>query len=469
MAGTLNVSSINLVRILGCCLWLASAQAIPGYGFQDVENGATKPVLVRVNIISEIRGVKETVEINGKPIADYSPTISQIYPSTGIVLDHTHVLAFLGYRWIDIQDRDPRIEIFTDDGQKWEGKLIGIDQKNRVGVIQVLSGKLRETPVCPKCEVRDGITVMAPAVDGPSLPQYKEAQILSVGTWPGIPEESGWKMAMNRAFPDIGLPIFTKDLRVLGFVASQDPMGMQTVYPISQLLSSAEKILKTKGDIRAGWLGIYAVDARPAKSYGVVINDVEPDSPAAKAGLLAGDLLVKFKGKQISDTRQFVYLVEDTSIGSKAKLDLIRQGNPMTVFATIEARRPRQNPLRLSFNLPGTFGRMAANVIPEPQSPRSRMLIGLETLLFTPSLADAMQMPGQTGLLVTDVVREMPADRAGVLVGDIITSIDDRPIVDPINFASYLMSRDWSAPLILKVLRKGVERTVTVHVPEQDK
>jgi S1-C subfamily serine protease len=468
MAGTLQVYPINFIRILACCLLLASSQPVLGHGFQNIGDQATKPTLVLVNIISETHGAPDTIEINGKPVTDYSPTIVQTFPSTGIVLDHTHVMAFLGYRWIYIQNRDPRIEISTDEGEKWEGKLIGIDQRNGVAVIQLLSGKLKETPVCPKCEIKDGITVMAPVIEGADLSQYRKAQILSVGAWPGIAEQSGWMMAMNHAFPDIGLPILTTDGRVLGFVASQDPMGNQTlVYPISQLLSSAQRILKTKADIRTGWLGIFPVESRIAKGPGVVIRDVEPDSPAARAGLTAGDLLIKYRGQQIRDTRQFVYLVEGTPIGSKAKLELIRQGNPVTVFASIEARKPQQNQIRLSFSFPGPFGPPAAAMIPELEFRRSRMLIGLDTMLLTPSLAEALQMPGQTGLLVADVVKQKPADRAGVLVGDIITSIDDRPIVDPFSFASYLMTRDWSAPLILRILRKGTERTITIQVPDQ--
>jgi S1-C subfamily serine protease len=469
MAGSLRLYSTNFTPVLACCLLLASTPLALGYGFQNVEKQGTKSTLVHVNIISETRGASDAIEINGKVFPDYSPTIIETFPSTGIVLDHNHVMTFLGYRWIEIQNRNPRIEITTDDGQTWEGKLIGIDQRNGVAVIQLLEGKLNETPVCRECEVKDGTTVMAPVVEGSNLSQYREAQILSVGTRPGIPEQSGWMMAMNHALPDIGLPILSADRRVLGFVASRDSLGTQTlVYPISQLLASAEKILKIKGDIRAGWLGVYPVDVDAAVDSGVSIRDVEPDSPAARAGLLAGDLLIKYKGQQIRDTRQFVYLVEGTSIGSRAKIDIIRQGKPMTVYALIGPRKPHQNQIRLSFSFPGTYG-PTAEITREPEFRKSQTLIGLETILLTPPLADALQMPGQTGLLVADVVKHKPADQAGVLVGDVITSIDGRSIGDPLSFASYLLTRNWSVPLVLRILRKGAQRTITVQVPDQNR
>jgi S1-C subfamily serine protease len=469
MAGALSTQPVHFTRALACFLLITGTLSVPGYGFWNVAGVGAGSSLVYVTIINEIHGDRDTVEINGKPVSDYSPTIIQTFSSTGIVLDRKgHILTFLGYRWIDFQDNNPKIEISTNEGQKWPGRLIGVDQRNGAAVIQLLNGKLETTPICSDCEVRNGITVMAPVPEDPVPSKYREAQILSVGTWPGMPEQLGWMMGVSRAFPDIGLPILTTDRRVLGFIASQDPKDQQAlVYPISRLLSSAEEILKKKGNIHAGWLGIYFVDSQPAKDGGIRVRGVEPESPAQKAGLLAGDSLVKYQGRQILDSRQFVYLVQRTPVGSKAELDIIRQGKRMNVTARIEARKPRKNQIRLSLDFPGIFMTPAAGTNPKPDPRQSRLLIGLDTILLTPSLAESMQMPGQTGLFVADVVKQKPADRAGILAGDVIVAIDGRPIVDPMRFASYLQTRDWNMPLVLKVLRKGTEHTITVQVPRQ--
>jgi S1-C subfamily serine protease len=139
--------------------------------------------------------------------------------------------------------------------------------------------------------------------------------------------------------------------------------------------------------------------------------------------------------------------------------------------ALIEARKPQQNQIRLSFTFPGAFGPAAPGALSSPgfSGPQSsQTLIGLQTELLTPPLADAMHIPGQTGLLVLDVVKQKPADLAGVRAGDVITSIDGRPIDDPFRFASYLMTRNWSVPLVLRVLRKGTELTIPIQVPDPD-
>jgi serine protease Do len=416
--------------------------------------------------------VRDAVEINGRLVTNYNPTLVQKISSTGIVLDQNHVMAFLGNdRWIDIRSHNPQIEISINEGGKWRGELVGVDQRNGVVVVRLLDGKLKKTPVCPQCDVKGGATIMAPVMEGSNPSRYLKARILSVGTWPGIPKQSGWMVATSHAFPNANLPIFTPDHRVLGLIAGQDPRGNQIlVYPISELLSSARRILKSKSDIRAGWLGVLLQDSGPSTNSGILIRGVEPDSPAQKAGLRSGDLLVRYRGQEIRDLRQFIYLVEGTPVESKAKLNIIRQGSPMTMEALIEARKPQQNQIRLSITFPGAFGpavqgAFASQNFSGPQP--SRTLIGLETELLTPPLADAMHIPGQTGLLVLNVVKGKPADLAGVRAGDVITSIDERSVADPLRFASYLMTRNWSAPLVLRVLRKGTELTIPIQVPEE--
>jgi serine protease Do len=247
---------------------------------------------------------------------------------------------------------------------------------------------------------------------------------------------------MNNPFPDISLPVLTRDHRVLGFIASRDPMDTGVVVcPIQQLLASAAEILKAGGDIRAGWLGIFLQDAPP----GVVVERVEPDSPAQKSGLSPRDFLVRYNGRAVQNSRQLIEFIQSSPVGSKAKLEINRQGNPMNLTALVEARKPQQTQNRLSLNSP-------------------RPLIGLDAAVLTPDLADALQLPGQTGLLVIGVFDQTPAARAGVLEGDVIVAMDGQPIFDAASFASYWQSHGLGAQLVLTVLRKGMERSITIQV-----
>jgi len=449
-------------------LCLALVNEASATGFFITADAQAELSLVRVNIITETPGSPDAVEINGKRITDYSPIIIQVFSSTGIVLDDQgHIMTFLGYHWVEIADSDPRIEIAASGGQKLKGKLIGTDQSSGVAVVRLLGGKLPKTPVCADGEVKDGATVIVPVWGHRGASQFHESQILSVGTSQGMPVQDGWTMRMSRPFPDIGLPVLTADHRILGFVASQDPMGFRTVvYPIARLLNSAEKILKKGGDIRAGWLGVFIEDVRPGTRPGVLIEGVEPDSPAQKAGLAADDFLVKFNGREIRDSREFIQLVQSAPIGSQATLDITRQGNPLTLKALIEARRTQPVRGRLAFHLPGAPDSGVEALMTGPKRLIPQPVVGLDTIVLTPSLANAMQIPRQSGLLVIDVAKQLPADLAGVLVGDIIVAMDGQTITDAASFASHLQTRTWGSELELKIYRKGMERTLKVHLPD---
>jgi serine protease Do len=463
MACTLLVSSINLARIVAYCSMLAAP-------FQKDER-IPEETLVRVNIITETRSAKGAFEIQGKRIEDYSPTIIQDFSSTGIVIDHKgSVMTFLGYRWVDIQNHNPRVEVTTNEGQKWKGKLIGIDQTNSVAVIQT-NGKLKKTPICSGCEVKDGVTVMFPIIEGPDPSIFEKTRILSVGTGAALPDQGSWIIAVNRPFPEVGLPIFTMDHRVLGFIAGQDPADLRTIiYPIDQMISSAHKILKTGGDIRAGWLGVLLLDVQTENGSGIVIQGIEPGSPAQKAGLIARDFLRKFNGSEIRNVRQFIQLVESAPIGSKTNIEITRQGNRMNLTALIEARKPQQNLNRLMVDLSRVLGSPTPSLpaIPaESDSNEPQLRVGLEVMELTPSLADALKIPGQTGLLITDVVKQSPAEQAGIRVGDVIVTLNGQRFTDPLSLASYLQNNGLDSQLFLKIMRKGAEQTIILQVPDQ--
>jgi serine protease Do len=178
---------------------------------------------------------------------------------------------------------------------------------------------------------------------------------------------------------------------------------------------------------------------------GVQVQGVEPDSPAREAGLVPRDFIIRYNSRPVENALQFIGLVENSAIGSLVKIEISRQGMPMNLTAKIRERQLLAAQNRLSLN-----------------SPRPR--VGLDTELITPDIANALQMPGQTGLLVTGVVPHTPAAAAGVLKGDVITEMDGQPIFDMDSFASYWQSHGLGPRLVLTVLRKGTKRSIAVKL-----
>ena len=461
------IATFPLARIIALMSSLMHPFGGVSYAFQENANPNVQPTLVQVRIITESHGTKGTFEINGKVIKDYDPVLIQVFPSTGIVLDHAgHVLTFTGYSWVDIESGNSRIEITAPGGQKWKGQLVGIDQTNGAAVIKITGAKLRKTPVCTACEIKDGVTLVTPVDETAGMRQF-EARTISASNNDGLTEQGRWVMSLNRPFSDVGQPILTTDGRVIGFVASQDPVGARAiVYHISTLLSSAEKIIKKGGDIPAGWLGIFTDSLHPTKS-GLEVQGVAPESPAQKAGIAPHDFLLRYNGQKIVDALQYIDLVQSTPVGTKATLDIMREGNPITLTASIEPLQLHQKSSRLALNLSDIYKTTfdpGTTVGPDMQP---QYAFGLETLVLTPALSEALQIASKAGLLVTGVEKNKPADRAGIQVGDIILSIDGQPIIDPASFASRFLTHDWQTPLVLEISHKGTVRTVPIQISDK--
>ncbi len=453
MAWKMLHCSIPLAGILVLGILIANAPPASGGDSREAVNNPAELALVRVTITTRTRGAVDSVKVNGKQI---SPVLIQVFSSTGIVLDKRgHIMAFLGYHWVDVHGRESNIRITTSEGEKWKGRLIGIDQHNGVAVVRLLGGQLKQTPICSDCKVKDGSIVRAPVSAGPGIPQLHEAQVVSVGSQTN-PDQGKWAFTVSSPFPDLGEPILDSEYRVLGFVTSQDPASSQTiVYPIADLLSSADKVIRKGGDIQVGWLGVFVTDSGAEPVNGIGVESVGPSSPAQRAGLAAMDLIVRYNGQPLIDSLQFIRLVESTPIKSRVKLDILRNGKPMTLAAIIEPHKAQQAPRNLAF------------AVPEPLIPPAlKPVVGLDAIMLNSYLAKELKT-AEGGLLVIGVTEQSPADLAGVVAGDIIVAMDGNPIKDALSFSSYLQTLSWGAQLSLKVLRENSERTINVKLPAQ--
>lgn len=428
-----------------------------------------KSKLVRVHVVNEIRGAGNAVVIRGRLLDDYNPTVIQKFSSPGVVLDSDgHIMTFLGYGRIFIEKKNSRFEIATSEGKLHEGELVGIDHGNGAAVIHVDDGELPKTSICLDCNLREGTTVIAPVFVGPGLTQFQSTQVMSVQSRGVSREGAGWVIRMNRPFLDVGQPFFTDDNRVFGFVVSQEPSGVNNVvYTVSELLDSAQQIIKENKDIRTGWLGIYnPEEIRTPFGMGVRIQRVEKDSPAEEGGLSPSDIVLRYNDKGFGDVFGLIRMVQDTPVGSSAKLDILRRNQPMTLTVSIRERQ-YSNPLRdMMLNLHDPFGPPQAQRDPASAPPTARPRIGFDTVVLNPQLADYLKIPRQTGLLVVGIVKQSAADLAGLKNGDVILSVNEKPVEDPFAVASYLHGLDPGSIVSMKVLRKDSEQVIGLRLPE---
>ena len=201
-------------------------------------------------------------------------------------------------------------------------------------------------------------------------------------------------------------------------------------------------------DGRGSRLGVMIQDVAPAdKAGGVRVDAVDPGSPAEKAGIKAGDIVVEYDGERVRSARQFTRLVRETPDGRQVAMAVMREGTRQTVTATPEARaftwnmdidgdRIRRDVERgleglRGFQMDGPPMRFRFDhELGDWFVPSARRRLGVSVDGLSDQLA---QYFGATegGALVTSVEKDSAADKAGLRAGDVITSIDGERVRDP--------------------------------------
>jgi serine protease Do len=212
-------------------------------------------------------------------------------------------------------------------------------------------------------------------------------------------------------------------------------------------------------------VGVAEVDSERAKElklkeeHGVEVKSVEKDSPAAKAGVKVGDVVLEYNGQRVEGGEQFVRLVRETPIGRPVKLLISRNGANQTLTPAIGSRTTGQV---LSKDFDEAFAKLRGMQMPDIPRPMMSMhsrALGVESESLSSQLAEYFGV--KEGVLVRSVVRGSPAEKAGLKAGDVITKIGDRRVSAPGEIASALRSSS-SATIPVTVMRNQKEMTVTV-------
>ena len=189
----------------------------------------------------------------------------------------------------------------------------------------------------------------------------------------------------------------------------------------SNLAKNVMDQLQNKGAVQRGYLGvqIQPLDPEVAKRLGlgektgVVIAKVGPGTPAAKAGLQDGDILLEFAGQAVKDPRSLQRLVAGQAMGKNVELTVYRDGANKTLTLTVE-------------NQPEAFG-ITTSPSAEPGLTTFGK-IGVKVTDLTSKRAKELGFPEESRVLITDVDPESAAGRAGLRSGMLILQVDGKPV-----------------------------------------
>jgi serine protease Do len=210
----------------------------------------------------------------------------------------------------------------------------------------------------------------------------------------------------------------------------------------------------------SGWIGIRVEDQR---DRGVIVRNVETNSPASKAGLKEGDVILQFNKEDVVGVRQFTRLVREMPVGRTVELKVRRDNRDQTLHVITE-KAPFPGIDNFDFNdlnlrLPNV--RIRPRDIPQVQVNTTFSMAGIRVERLSDQLRDFFGVYSNLGVLVTSVDAGSAAEKAGLKAGDVITSIDGKMIRSTSDFSREMRAR--GAKATLKIVRDKQEREISLE------
>ena len=323
-----------------------------------------------------------------------------------------------------------KIEVILSDGRHFPAKLVGTDPKTDLAVIRISApGPLPHVTFGDSDKVEVGEWVVA--IGHPrGLDQTVTQGIISAKHRQGITDPNSYQdflqtdAAINPG--NSGGPLLNLRGEVIGVnaaIASESGgfEGIGFTIPSNMAIHIA-KTLIAHGKVTRGWLGISIQDLTPelAKSAkagsakGVYVANVVKGGPADKAGLKAKDVIVAYRGKEVTDSGILRNEVADTPIGQEVKVSILREGRKEEITVKV-------GNLEESARMLAAVGEARLGVVVRPLTAQETEEFGLQ--------------PNQ-GVAVSRLDFKGPLQEAGFEVGDIILAINDQAIQGMETFAA---------------------------------
>jgi serine protease Do len=210
-----------------------------------------------------------------------------------------------------------------------------------------------------------------------------------------------------------------------------------------------------------GWLGIVIEDQ---KDSGPVVRSIQPNGPAAHAGLKEGDVILEYNKEAVIGAQQFSRLVRETPVGRMADIKIRRDNREQTIQVMTEALQfpDPLNGINLNIkpNVRVLLDQAMRNV---PRFEVNAIVVqsGIRVDQLTDQLRDYFGVFSNSGVLVSSVDAGSAAEKAGVKAGDVITAVNGANVRNPGDFSREMRMGNGKAAL--KVMREKQEREIRLE------
>ena len=373
-----------------------------------------------------------------------------IVTADGYVLTNNHV----------VEDADEiHVTLFTFE--EYEATVIGRDPKSDVALIKIEpKTDLPFATFGNSDQLRVGEWVLA--IGNPfGLQQTVTAGIVSA-KGRSINNESYGNFIQTDASinpGNSGGPLFNLKGEMVGvntaiFSRTGGNIGIGFAIPVN-MAKNVFAQLKEHGKVTRGWLGVMiqqvthdlAENFNLDRPIGALVGQVVPDSPAEKAGIKAGDVIISYSGKEISQMSMLPAMVASTNVGEKAELVLIRDGKKQNI--TVEIGRMEDEEAILAGTETGTSKKL-----------------GITVQEITPKIAESLGIEEVHGLIVNNVDSSSAAAEAGIMRGDILLEINRERVDNITDYKKSLQAAEEKKSILLLIERDHNTRFVVIETNE---
>ena len=363
-----------------------------------------------------------------------------IISADGYVISNNHI----------IRDAD-EIVVSLSDRRAFKAEVIGTDDRSDVALLKIDAQDLPVVRLGQGYNLKVGEWVLA--IGSPFGFDHSVTAGIVSAKGRSLPRENyvpfiQTDVAINPG--NSGGPLFNLDGEVVGvnsqiFSRTGGFMGLSFAIPIEVAMNVADQ-LRTKGRVSRGWLGVLIQDVTPklAESFGMdkpqgaAIAKVLPESPAEKAGLQVGDVVLAFNEHPVGRSSDLPPIVGSTSVGTEVPVEILREGES-TVLYVLTAELPEENELQTA-------------LVARPRTATSSKL-GLTVSDLTAEQREALDVP-KNGVLVERVEADT-ADEAGFQPGDVILMLNSEHIKDSEHFFELAQTLPGGKAVRILVQRNG--------------
>lgn len=272
--------------------------------------------------------------------------------------------------------------------------------------------------------------------------------------------------------------------RVQQLSSKADELAALAQEKVANVWAQEPKIFSSVSDEGSGWLGVEidevtadkAKDLKLSEVRGVEVVDVEPDSPAAKAGLKEHDVITRYDGQAVEGTVQFRRLVRETPAGRNIPLAISRNGAAQNISVELGDRsalleKKMKGKMRdfdnvYAYSTPNLDFHLDGPEIFSAMDGRTPLL-GISAEDLSGQLGTYFGAPEGGGILVREVRTGTAAEKAGLKAGDVIIKIDSKPVSSLGDLRQQLRDKTDAKSVSLGILRKGSEMSVAVTIEKQ--